>query len=192
MCCEKYILNVMRHQHLIVTGIPASGKSTIARALSVELGWEILDKDEILEDLFNEKGIGDSHWRTTLSRTADEILRERASRFERSIIVSWWRHPASTIVSGTPIEWLSDLPGVLIEIRCICDPAIAVERFRSRIRHRGHLDQFKPAVDLLASFQQQAALGPLGIGHLIEVNTESTIELADLLFRVIDSVNQLE
>jgi hypothetical protein len=33
----------------------------------------------------------------------------------------------------------------------------------------------------MESFQQQAALGPLGIGHLIEVNTEATVELTDLL-----------
>ena len=171
----------MRHQQLILTGIPASGKSTLARALSKKLGLKMLDKDEILEDLFNEKGIGDVHWRTILSRTADEILRNRASRSESSIIVSWWRHPGSTIVSGTPIEWLSDLPGVLIEINCICDPAIAVKRFQSRTRHRGHLDQFKSSADLLAAFQQQAALGPLGIGSLVEVNTEATVELANLV-----------
>lgn len=145
----------------------------------------MLDKDEILEDLFNEKGIGDVHWRTILSRTADEILRVRASRSESSIIVSWWRHPASTLVSGTPIEWLSDLRGSLIEISCICDPAIAVKRFKSRIRHRGHLDEFKSSADLLAAFQQQAALGPLGIGRLIEVNTETTVELADVLSQII-------
>ena len=174
----------MRHQHLILTGIPASGKSTIARALSEEIGLEMFDKDEILEDLFNEKGIGDVHWRSILSRTADEILQERASRSESSIIVSWWRHPASTLISGTPIDWLSDLPGVLIEINCICDPAIAVERFKSRIRHRGHLDQFKSSAGLLAAFQQQAALGPLGIGRLVEVNTEATVVLADVLFRI--------
>ena len=82
--CRYY--SVMRHQYLILTGIPASGKSTIARALSEELGLEIFDKDEILEDLFNEKGVGDVHWRTTLSRTAEEILQERASRSESSII----------------------------------------------------------------------------------------------------------
>jgi adenylate kinase family enzyme len=175
----------MRHQHLIVSGIPASGKSTIARALSDELGLQMFDKDEILEDLFDKTGIGDGRWRTILSRTADEILRDRASRSESSIIVSWWRHPNSITVSGTPIEWLSDLPGVLIEINCICDPAIAVKRFQSRTRHRGHLDQFKSSADLLAAFQQQAALGPLGIGRLIKVNTEATVELTDVLSSIV-------
>ena len=115
------------------------------------------------------------------SRSADEMLRERAGRSESSVIVSWWRHPASTLASGTPTEWLSDLPGVLIEVNCICDPAIAAERFKSRIRHRGHLDQFKSSADLLATFQQHAALGPLGIGRLVEVNTEGTVQLPNVL-----------
>ena len=179
----------MRHHHLIVTGIPASGKSTIARALSEALGLEMFDKDEILEDLFNEKGIGDKHWRTTLSRAADEVLRQRARQSENSIIVSWWRHPASIVASGTPTEWLSELQGVLIEIYCICDPAIAVQRFQSRIRHSGHLDQLKSHADLLPQFQQHAALGPLGIGRLVEVNTEGVTKIADVIARINSSLN---
>ena len=171
----------MRHQHLIVTGLPASGKSTIGRALAEALGLEMFDKDEILEELFNERGVGDANWRSILSRTADEILRERASHSENSIIVSWWRHPASTINSGTRIDWLSDLKGELVEINCVCDPAIAAQRFKTRIRHGGHLDQVKSNVDLLASFQQQAALGPLCIGRLVQVNTEGTVKLASVL-----------
>ena len=174
----------MRNQHLIVTGIPASGKSTLARALSETLGLELWDKDEILEDLFNRKGIGDVHWRTILSRTADEILRERARQSESSVIVSWWRHPASTLASGTATEWLSDLRGIVIEVNCICDPAIAVERFKSRIRHSGHLDQFKSHADLVATFQEHATLGPLGIGRLVKVNTKGSVKLADVLSKI--------
>lgn len=174
----------MRNQHLIVTGIPASGKSTIARALSKALGLEMWDKDEILEDLFNEKGVGDSHWRAVLSRSADEILQERALRSESSIIVSWWRHPASTLPSGTSTEWLSDLNGMLIEVNCVCDPAIAAERFKSRTRHRGHLDHLKSYSDLEVTFQKHAALGPLGIGQLVKVNTDGSVELAEVLSKI--------
>ena len=174
----------MRNQYLIVSGIPASGKSTIARALSDALGLEMLDKDAILEDLFDKEGIGDAQWRTVLSRTADELLRERARQSASAVIVSWWRHPASTSASGTSTEWLSDLQGSLIEINCVCDPIIAAQRFKSRTRHRGHLDQFKSHTDLEASFKAHAALGPLGIGRLVSVNTDGSVKLDDVLLKI--------
>lgn len=181
----------MRRRHIIVTGIPASGKSTIGLAIAAALGLEMLDKDEILEALFNSRGVGDVQWRTSLSRAADEILRERALRSEGAVIASWWRHPLSTVASGTPVEWLSALQGVLIEVHCVCKPHVATKRFKSRLRHEGHLDRFKPYADLLATFQQQGALGPLGVGLLIEVNTERSEEIASLLAKI-DSVSRHE
>lgn len=177
---------LMKHQHLIVSGIPASGKSTVGRALSEALGLKMWDKDEILEELFNKQGIGDVDWRRSLSRAADEILQEQVSHSEGSVIVSWWRHPASTVATGTPIQWLAALQGTLIEVNCICDPAIAVARFKSRTRHSGHLDQLKQHDDLLPAFQQHAALGPLGIGRLVTVNTDGNVKLADVLQQIND------
>ncbi len=177
-------------QHIILSGIPASGKSTVGRMIARALGVEMFDKDEILEKLFNEKGVGDAQWRTELSRAADETLREqtlrskKALRSDGSVIASWWRHPASSSSSGTPIDWLSELQGELIEVHCICSPVVAAERFITRKRHSGHLDRLKSSVDLLKQFEQHASLGPLHIGRLIEVNTEGDVELADVLSEI--------
>lgn len=179
----------MQSRYIIVTGIPASGKSTVGLAIATSLGLELLDKDEMLEALFDAEGIGDVQWRTRLSRAADEILQERARRSGGAVITSWWHHPLSTVASGTPTEWLSNLQGFLIEVHCVCKPDVATKRFKSRERHRGHLDQFKPYSDLLATFEQQAALGPLGVGLLIEINTEQPVEIPALIARI-DTVSK--
>jgi predicted kinase len=170
--------------HIIVTGIPASGKSTVGRAVAEELGLAMLDKDEILEGLFTSEGVGDAEWRTRLSRVADEVLQERALQSDGAVISSWWRHPASHVDSGTPVEWLSYLPGVVVELHCICSPHGAAERFLSRKRHEGHLDRLRTPAEVLASLQQHATLGPLGIGRVAEVNTERTVELTTLLAQI--------
>ncbi|MCM3871064.1 MAG: AAA family ATPase [Pyrinomonadaceae bacterium] len=171
-------------RHIIVTGIPASGKSTVGRAVAAALGLPMLDKDEILEAMFNSQGIGNVEWRTQLSRAADATLQERALGLESTVVASWWRHPSSQVDSGTPVEWLASLPGVVIEIHCVCSPQMATERFLSRKRHEGHLDRLKTYDDVLVGFQQHAALGPLGIGQLVIVNTERSVELETLLDQI--------
>lgn len=171
-------------RHIIVSGIPASGKSTIGRAVAAALGLAMLDKDEILEALFNNLGVGNAEWRRELSREADEVLKEKALQSVGAVISSWWRHPASNVDSGTPVEWLSLLSGVVVELHCVCSAQVAAERFLSRERHAGHLDRLKTHAEVLASFQQQAALGPLGLGRLVEVNTEQSVELETLLTRL--------
>ena len=171
-------------RYIIVTGIPASGKSTVGHAVAGALALPMLDKDEILETLFNSQGVGNAEWRTRLSRAADEALRERALRSGGAVIASWWRHPASQVESGTPIEWVSSLPGVVVELHCVCSPHLATERFLSRKRHEGHLDRIRSHAEVLASFQQHAALGPLGIGRVVEVNTERSVETGTLLAQI--------
>lgn len=165
----------------VVTGLPASGKSTLARAVGKALALPVVDKDEILEALFDSLGVGDAEWRRRLSRAADEVLRRQASQFPGAVITSWWRHPRSPVESGTSPEWLSSLPGDLVELHCLCSPRIAAERFLGRRRHRGHLDGDKSLPELLASFEHQAALGPLGIGRLVQVSTEVAIDLGAVL-----------
>ncbi len=171
--------------HLVVTGLPASGKSTLARAVGNALALPVVDKDEILEALFDSLGAGDAEWRRRLSRAADEVLRRQAAQFPGAVLTSWWRHPRSTVDSGTSPEWLASLPGPLIELHCLCNPGIAAERFLARQRHSGHLDGGKSHPELLASFEDQAGLGPLGIGRLIQVSTDGEVDLNAVVAEVV-------
>ena len=51
---------------IAITGLPGSGKSTIGKQAASLLGVPLLDKDDYLEALFEERGSGDSQLRSQL------------------------------------------------------------------------------------------------------------------------------
>jgi gluconate kinase len=166
---------------VVVTGLPASGKSTVGWAVAAALGLPLLDKDEVLEALFERLGVGDADWRTRLSRAADLVLQKLAQQSPGAVLASWWQHPLSEINSGTSSAWLRSLPGEVLEVHCICSPHVAIERFFARRRHAGHLDGSKSKAAELAKFEQFAAYGPLGVGRVIQCNTEQRLDINALL-----------
>jgi len=78
---------------VVVSGLPGSGKSTLARPISQALGLPLLDKDAILERLFESKGQGDIEWRRSLSRESDLILQREAAALRGAVLVSHWHLP---------------------------------------------------------------------------------------------------
>jgi hypothetical protein len=93
---------------VVVSGLPGSGKSTLARTLAAALGLPLLDKDDILERLFESKGVGDVDWRRTLSRESDRILETEALASRGAVLVSHWQLPGMPRDPGTPTHWLED------------------------------------------------------------------------------------
>ena len=169
---------------IVVSGLPASGKSSLASALGAKLGWQVLDKDKFLVDLFCSRGVGDDAWRTVLSREADALFRRAVESSRTTVACSWWRHPKSAEASGTPIDWLATLPAPIVEIHCECSPAVAKARFFNRTRHPGHLDSHRSESSLLASLEERQYDGPL-FGHAaIVVNTERSVNLEGVASRV--------
>ncbi len=172
---------------VVVSGLPASGKSTVADALAAALGLPLLDKDALLEALFESRGSGDAAWRRALSAQADEAFERKAQASGGAVLVSWWRHPLSPTASGTPTGWLACLIGHVVEVHCCCSAATAAQRFMARQRHPGHLDGRWQLAELVASFEVQAALGPLGVGPMVGVDTDAALS-ADALGRCVSAV----
>jgi len=104
----------MRKPFVVMSGLPGSGKTTLARRLAPLLDLPVIDKDDILERLFVSKGIGDAAWRRTLSRESDSILQHDATRSEGAILVSFWHLPGMPVDSGTPTTWLQSLSDQLV------------------------------------------------------------------------------
>src|SRR5262249_48108925 len=159
----------------IVTGLPASGKSSVGKAVASAFGLELLDKDDILESLFEDRAAA-PEVRRHLSRAADEILRLRAFESTGAVLVSWWHHPKSLTATGTATGWLSSLNGRLIQLHCKCDALVAANRFQLRKRHSGHLDELKKFDEILTSFQAFVALGVIDLGiPVVEVDTSPQV-----------------
>jgi glucokinase len=158
---------------VVVSGLPGSGKTTLGRQLAAALGLPLFDKDDILERLFESRGVGDAAWRRALSRESDGILQRNASEVDGAVVVSFWRLPGMPADTGTPTDWLLALTNPLVNVHCVCAPEIAARRFVGRSRHRGHLDGTTSDEDVLARLRALERFGHLDIGRRIEIDTSA-------------------
>jgi len=171
--------------------MPASGKSTLGRALGAALDVPYLDKDEILERLFESRGVGDMAWRQELSRASDKELMGLVQASDGVVVSSLWRSPGTSAASGTPVEWLAQLNRPVVEVFCSCDAETAASRFKSRMRHPGHLDASRSVEHLLDQFHRLAEAGPLRVGELIVVDTRTEPNIEDIAKRIRAKVEEM-
>jgi glucokinase len=163
----------------------------LARQLAPALDLVLIDKDTILQRLFESKGVGEAAWRRTLSRESDAIFQAEAVAAEKAVLVSHWQLPGMPPDAGTPTGWLRELPGYVVNVHCICEPEVAAERFLRRKRHPGHLDSEASYTGILASLRAIERLGPLEIGPRVDVDTSGEPELDAVVRDIHDAFNQL-
>jgi hypothetical protein len=172
----------MEKPFVVVSGLPGSGKSRLARQLAPALGLPLIDKDDVLERLFESKGIGDTVWRRRLSRESDDILQTEAMASMGAVLASFWHLSGMPLDSGTPTRWLSEVSNLVVNVHCACPPEIAALRFLQRKRHPGHLDNEATYAELLVSLQALERHGHLDIVHRVDVDT-STDQNPDAVVR---------
>jgi predicted kinase len=146
---------------VLVGGWPGSGKSTLAAALGPRLGLPVLAKDEIKEALADALGrpatVGESR---RLGRAAVLAALRVARRCPGAVVDSTWFDYTRPLVA--------DLPGRVVEVRCVVRVDIARSRYYARAagRHAGHLDLARDEADLWGE-----PVRPLGVGPVVEVDT---------------------
>lgn len=169
---------------IVMSGLPASGKTTLGRAIAEAMDIPYLDKDEFLERLYETEGIGDRAYRRQLSQRSDAAFQDAAEALDAAVLISHWRPRGGPDDTGTPTAWLGETFDNIIEVHCVCSPEIAARRFVARRRHPGHLDAARNPDDTLARMRSLAPGYPLGFGSLIHSPVDAAIDVPGIVAQV--------
>jgi dephospho-CoA kinase len=96
---------------VVVSGLPASGKTSLAEPLSQALGVPLISKDAIKERLFEAVGYGGLDWSRTLSRAADTTMVRVAQDLDGAVFDNFW-------YAETVDDLLTPLPRPIRSCRC--------------------------------------------------------------------------
>ncbi|MBK5222342.1 MAG: AAA family ATPase [Acidimicrobiia bacterium] len=158
--------------YIVVSGAPGSGKTALARPLAAALRVPLLSKDVVKETLFDELGVGDRLWSRRMGRASMAVLYRIADTCPSAVIEAVFHRAVS-------VDDLHALGKPLIELHCMCEPELAIARFRQRAeveRHPGHLDSRQPSNKLEELVLDGCKPLHLG-GPLLEVDTTGEIDV---------------
>lgn len=160
-------------QFVIVSGPPASGKTTLAPPLARQLSLPLVAKDTIKEALMSVIPTTDRGMSTMLGRGAIAVMLAVASESSVGAVVECNFH------RSLALESLAGLPGPIVEVFCRCARATAEERYRLRAggRHPGHFDTARPFDEVW----NDEVIHPVAGGwRVIEVDTDAPVDIGQL------------
>jgi predicted kinase len=159
---------------VVVTGIPASGKTTLATALSAQLEWPLISKDVVKEALFDALGTGDLQWSQRLGRAGHVVMYSLAATMPRVILEAHFQR-------GLAEPELLALNRRIVQIYCRCPVDLAAERYRRRIhdpdRHVGHLLEHQ-SDEVIEGWMKDTPT-PLDLPNalLVEIDTTGPVDI---------------
>ena len=164
---------------ILVNGVPASGKSSVARAVADRLGAPLMVLDTAKQPLFDHFGLGEREHNRKLGRASYEIIFS---------VIGDWPDPSIVVVDA----WFGFQPIAILEkhlltagiartaeIWCHAPPAVLADRYASRVatRSAGH-----PGLDYvpeLIALAEQAR--PTGLAPRFDVDTTLPLAIEPLI-----------
>lgn len=122
---------------ILITGHPATGKTTLAHYLAQALGLPLLYRDGLKEKLADTLGWSDDEWSLKLGAATWELLYHLVEALLRA-------HVSHIVESNFTAQYatarwqvlMAQYPLRLIQIRCEADPVVTAQRHQAR-KERG-------------------------------------------------------
>jgi len=160
---------------VFVNGVPASGKSGVARALSDALGWPLLTLDTVKTPFLSELAPVDRLMNRTLGRASYnaifDLIRD-APAGSTFVMDAWFGfQPAEILTAGLERAGVTELA----ELWCHAPPQVIGQRYADRVTNRtpGH-----PGLDYVPELIALAERAmPTGRGPLLRIDTTSPVHM---------------
>jgi glucokinase len=167
-----------RKRLVMVNGVPASGKSSVAQALADATGWPILALDTIKNPFLTTLPPGDRLFNRTLGRASYAAIFDLLAEAPAgaSFIVDAWFgfQPLHVLETGLARAGITDL----VEIWCHAPPQTVGDRYAARLalRPAGH-----PGADYVPELIALAERAmPTGLAPCYDVDTTQDLNLSAL------------
>jgi predicted kinase len=157
---------------VVVSGPPASGKSTLAPALAGELRLPLVAKDTIKDALMSVLPVPDLDASRQVGRAAVAAMLAIAAESPSGAVVE------SNFYRSRAVADLRRLPGRVVEVFCRVDREVARTRYEARAgsRHAGHFDTIRSAEEL---WNDEVSEPVAGGWPLLEVDTTEPANVPD-------------
>jgi len=156
-------------QAVLVNGVPASGKTTIARAIGSRLALPVFSMDAVKEALYEELGNagGDREYGRALNRASMQAMWSLIADFPPAstvVVEAWFRLPPHDVVRrGLERARISRW----VEVWCHAPAQVLMDRYTTRARNPNH-----PGPGYAIELGQLSQIArPMAISPLLEVET---------------------
>ena len=174
-----------RKRAVLVNGVPASGKSSVARALSAVTGWPVLALDTVKNPFLLALPAGDRPFNRTLGQASSAAIFDIIAEAPPGctfIVDAWFGfQPLATLMDSIKRAGVDDLA----EIWCNAPPKTIGARYLARLGTRpvGH-----PGADYVPELIQLAGRAkPSGLAPCFDLPTDQPLDMSLL----VDWIDQL-
>ena len=175
---------------ILVNGVPASGKSTVAHGIADRLGCPLMTLDTVKDPLFEYFGTGDREHNRKLGRASYAIIFNAIRDWPKTstvVIDAWFGFQPLEILDR---HLVTAGIGRVIEIWCHAPDAVVAERYRARLADRSPGHPGEAYIAELVVLNGQAT--PTGRAPVFDVDTSGPVAIETIMTWVNDELRRVD